>query len=134
MTFYTSLDFSFRYLFGIISRCSYFYTFKKFNPFISESYTFCNSEEGHLQAMMYSTVLLSVWAILQISIYLYWLLHSSSATQLHISYIWRIYMSTPLVSIHHAILACVYQVFHGMVKILQLVPQYFYLMWRLTRI
>ncbi|XP_052710337.1 cell death abnormality protein 1-like [Crassostrea angulata] len=53
----------------------------------NESSIFCNFEEGHeLQALVYSTVALSVWAIIQISIYLYLALHSSSAIQLNISY------------------------------------------------
>uniref|UniRef100_A0A8W8JBC5 Uncharacterized protein n=1 Tax=Magallana gigas TaxID=29159 RepID=A0A8W8JBC5_MAGGI len=53
----------------------------------NETSTLCNSEEGHkLPALMYSTVVLSVWAILQISIYLYLALHSSSAIQFNISY------------------------------------------------
>nr|XP_034330970.1 multiple epidermal growth factor-like domains protein 11 [Crassostrea gigas]XP_034330971.1 multiple epidermal growth factor-like domains protein 11 [Crassostrea gigas] len=53
----------------------------------NESSTICNSEEGNnLRAMMYSTVVLSVLAILQISIYLYFSLHLSSATQINISY------------------------------------------------
>lgn len=55
----------------------------------NESSTICNSEEGNtLQAMMYSTVVLSVLAILQISIYLYFSLYFSSATQLNMSYTW----------------------------------------------
>nr|XP_034330968.1 protein draper-like [Crassostrea gigas] len=53
----------------------------------NEASTFCNYEEDHkLQALMYSTVVLSVWAILQISIYLYLALHSSSAIQFNLSY------------------------------------------------
>ncbi|XP_052711734.1 multiple epidermal growth factor-like domains protein 11 isoform X1 [Crassostrea angulata] len=53
----------------------------------NETSTLCKSEEGHKSpALMYITVVLSVWAILQISIYLYLVLHSSSAIYFYISY------------------------------------------------